>query len=103
MPWMRPGPESPVGGASHPPGNLRGGRGFLTLDLLTLWFSRGCGWVGATGGFSGGFHGGHLLSGSGRSGLLTSLALPLPSCGTLSKSLHLSGPQLPDLQNEGWG
>lgn len=35
-------------------------------------------------------------------GLLTSLALPLPSCGTLSKPLHLSGPQLPDLQSEGW-
>lgn len=51
---------------------------------------------------SGGFHGRHLLSGSGRISLLTSLALPLTGQGTLSKSLHLSGPRMPDLQNEGW-
>lgn len=43
------------------------------------------------------------MSSPGRSSLLTSLALLLPSCGILSKSLHLSGSQLTDLQNEGWG
>ena len=31
MPWMRPRPESPVGGASHPPGNLGVGGAFLHL------------------------------------------------------------------------
>lgn len=98
----RPCPERPVGVILSPQGASRDGGGWAFLYVIThstahqgLMEGRshwGLRWFPQSGG--------HLLSGSAGSGALTSLALPLTSCGTLSQSHHLSGPQLPDLYNE---